>query len=68
MLGSKTPGWIPVFSCIFLAGVAFIISTCLVLSLIPVYLNSRAVQKSTTSASGLKFLSFEFISKLMNVL
>ena len=58
MLRTNTPAWVPIFSCIFLAGAGLVICTCLVLSLIPLYLSNSAAQKSTTTASGLKYSSF----------
>ncbi len=57
--------WIPIFSCIFLSYVGFFISLCLILSLIPLYLSNRSVEKSNTIYSGSNFSSIEYIFTLI---
>jgi len=52
MLRNNTQSWIPLLIFIFLSCVLFFIALCVVLSLIPLYINNRSVAKSSTSYLG----------------
>lgn len=68
MFRNNIPSWVPIFSCFFLSAVGLVISSCLILSLIPLYINNRSVEKSSTTSSGLNLSSIESIFVLIYVL
>ena len=53
MAGSRTAVWAPILVVGILITAGLVISAAVVLSLIPIYINSRAVDSSATTELGL---------------